>query len=229
MNDVVIVGSGPAGLACLSAIQEPYSIDTLPEAQRLRAAKEFGTRRKYRVAIVDPSPRWLSQWRERFEILGIQTLRSPAMAHPDLFDQNALLAFAMANGREKELIESGCGDITSLIPLGQPQVGLWKLPSTRLFQDFCDSMIQNLSHDYVCDTAIDVTKEKSSGCFEVRLKSGKILKTKALILATGVVGTPSVSLGLKSAKNVIQWILTLKGIETKEHSLVLKYSLSAVD
>jgi hypothetical protein len=222
LYDVVIVGSGPAGLACLSAIQEPYSIDTLTEAQRLRASKECGARKKYRVAIVDPSPSWLSQWGKKFEILDIQTLRSPAMAHPDLFDQNSLLAFAIANGREKELIESGCGEITSLLPLGQPQFGLWKLPSKKLFHDFCNSLIDNLSHDYFCDTAIDVTKQTSSKVFEIKLKSKKVLKTKALILATGVIGYPAVPLGLKSATNIIQWTELDSYLEQDQHQLEQK-------
>ena len=43
--------------------------------------------------------------------LGIEFLRSPAIAHPDQFDMRALLAYAVANDREDELIESGCSEI----------------------------------------------------------------------------------------------------------------------
>ncbi len=204
--DVVIVGSGPAGLACLSGIQEQYSFDTLTDAQKLRAEKHNRGAKKKRVAVIDPSPQWMAQWRQHFSALGITVLRSPAMAHPDLFDMNALLAFATSQGRSSELVESGCGDIASLIPLGQTQVGLWKLPTTSLFLDFCNDMTKRLPHDYMCDSVVDVSKESDMDeFFHVALKSGNFVKSKAVILATGVVGCPSIPVGLATAPNVISW------------------------
>ncbi|KAI2489865.1 L-lysine 6-monooxygenase (NADPH-requiring) [Fragilaria crotonensis] len=212
--DVVIVGSGPAGLACLSGIQEQYSYDTLTEAQKLRAEKHCpcGARKKkkkQRVAVIDPSPQWMTQWRQHFSTLGITVLRSPALAHPDLFDSNALLAFATRHGRSSELIESGCGDMASLIPLGQTQVGLWKLPTASLFLDFCDDMTKRLPHGYICDSVVDISKESDNDedeeFFHVMLESGNFVGAKAVILATGVVGYPSIPDGLKNAPNVISW------------------------
>ena len=86
------------------------------------------------------------------------------MAHPDHFDANALLAYAVANDREDELIESGCGSIRELHGLGQTQVGLWKLPSTKLFEDFCVREVAGrLEHDYVRGTAVDRTRSGGGG------------------------------------------------------------------
>ena len=109
--DVVIVGAGPAGLACLSAIQEPYSLDQMNEHQIHRAARHLHNNnksndqlhdddrrhhhsRKKTVAVIDGHDTWMTGWRQNFQTLDIQYLRSPAMAHPDMFDQHALLAFA---------------------------------------------------------------------------------------------------------------------------------------
>ena len=87
------------------------------------------------------------------------------MAHPDHFDANALLAYAVSNDREDELYESGCGSIRELHGLGQTQVGLWKLPSTRLFEDFCvDEVAGRLEHDYIRGTAVDLIRRGGGGC-----------------------------------------------------------------
>lgn len=56
----------------------------------------------------------------RLPRLGIRFLRSPAIAHPDHFDMRALLAYAIANNREDELIESGCSEIRKVGVLLEP-------------------------------------------------------------------------------------------------------------
>jgi hypothetical protein len=203
--DVCIVGAGPAGLAALSAIQEPYTLDTLSDYQVHQANLFLDKRRqrpspssspgsshssssssyeppnrrppsgtKKRVCVVDPHPTWMAEWDSNFFALDIQYLRSPALAHPDHFDKNALLAYATAARRgdprgdgermtetlrsADHLIESGCADNRRLLPLGESQVGLWKLPSTSLFRDFCNSMVQRLAHEYIRGHVADISR-----------------------------------------------------------------------
>lgn len=122
--------------------------------------------------------------------LGIKYLRSPAMAHPDHFDMNALLAYAVANGREDELIESGCAQIRQLHGLGQTQVGLWKLPSTSLFKDFCVNLAKQLPHDYVKGIAANLIQRESE--YIVTLADGTEIITDSVVLALGPTGTPIV-------------------------------------
>lgn len=231
--DIIILGAGPAGLASLSAIQEPFSLDTLTEEQIQRAVRGFskGTKTK-RVAVVDPHDSWMYTWKKNFAALEIAFLRSPALAHPDLFDSHALLAFANMQGRTDELLESGCGDISSLLPLGQSQVGLWKLPSTKLFLDFCDHMIERLKHDYVCDSAVDVTHNDEEDGFTVILQSGERLFASAVILAMGSVGVPITPSKLKflPAHCVLPWAAMdeLAEQESSESILVVGGGLTAV-
>ncbi|KAL7476516.1 hypothetical protein ACHAW6_002372, partial [Cyclotella cf. meneghiniana] len=79
---------------------------------------------RHRVCVVDPNEKWLDEWSDNFERLGIEFLHSPAIAHLDHFDMRSLLAYVVLSGREDELIESGCAKIRKLHGLGQTQVGL---------------------------------------------------------------------------------------------------------
>ena len=69
--DAVIIGAGPASLAMLSALQEPYEMDTLTDLEQQCAAKCVLRRTKKRVVVVDPAPLWLGAWRHNFVALGI--------------------------------------------------------------------------------------------------------------------------------------------------------------
>lgn len=218
--DVCIIGAGPAALSCLSAIQEPYSLDNLNDGQVHRAVNRLSCDCKgpktRSVAVIDPHGKWMEGWKRQFQALGIQYLRSPALAHPDMFDQNTLMAFAEEQGRQNELIESGCGDLKSLLPLGQSQIGLWKLPTLGLFTDFCQRLSQRLSHTLVHGTAVDVTmtnanEEASRGkgeYYEVTLENGETVLTEAVILALGSVGKPIIPMELKSVEDrfLIPWM-----------------------
>jgi Pyridine nucleotide-disulphide oxidoreductase len=221
--DVCIVGAGPAGLACLSAIREQFSLDSLSDGQVTRAMHSLPLHRPRRVCVIDPAPYWLETWRRHFTVLGIDYLRSPALAHPNAFDQNALLAYAMATGRMDELIESGCVDLKHLLPLGQSQIGLWKLPSTQLFMDFCLETLRPLPHDYLRGHVIDVRKsdDDPSRPFQVIVSSNhnshnddddpqstQAITADAVILAMGVAGAPPTvprSLRHCPPRRIVQW------------------------
>jgi hypothetical protein len=166
--DLIIIGSGPAGLAALSCVQEDYSLNMLDSTQVQRASSwiKKGYRDKKRVMVIDPNEKWLGEWERNFDTLDIQYLRSPTIAHCSYFDRNALLVsfldvfmrcitysyhilhfnqcYAISQGREEELLDSGCSDIKSLRGTVLSSVGLWKLPSSNLFLDFSRHLAKTL-------------------------------------------------------------------------------------
>lgn len=213
--DVCIIGSGPAALACLSAIREPYSVDSLSDVQVQRALRGGG-RKQLSVCVVDPHPDWMQGWSENFAKLDIRHLRSPVKAHPNMFDSNALLAYALHAHREDDLFESGCSDVKRLVGLGQTQVGLWKLPSTALFLDFCRDLVRQLKHTYLQGSVIDIEKkeEGSDGQGENSYKiewkgdaddDSRFLTAQKVIVAAGAVGRPVVPPGLIGCPNMCGW------------------------
>ncbi len=84
--DVCIIGAGPAGLASLSAIMEPYSLDGMTNTQVNNANRGLGRggggdgdgrkdddgRRGMgpttgrRVCVIDPNESWLGSWHDNF-------------------------------------------------------------------------------------------------------------------------------------------------------------------
>ncbi|KAL7544271.1 hypothetical protein ACHAWF_007651 [Thalassiosira exigua] len=189
-----------------------------------------------RVCVIDPKDTWLRSWSENFSRLGIEFLRSPAMAHPDHFDMNALLAFAIANDRENELLESGCANIRKLRGLGQTEVGLWKLPSTSLFEDFCAQLAQQLPHDYVKGLAVDLKQSDNNdndenADFTVIVSDGTEITCKSVILALGPTGTAVVPSKLSDAPKdrLIAWNLMREKLKpSHEVVLVVGGGLTAV-
>ena len=206
--DVCIIGSGPAGLAALSAIREDYSIDMLTHTQIQRASSLIRKNKKKqkRICVIDPSPQWLDQWEKNFKTLDITFLRSPSVAHCSYFDENALLAYAIHEGRDDELLESGCSNIKSLKGTIKPDVGLWRLPSTKLFLDFSRSMAEFLQHDYIQGRVLDIEKSEKDDddsdegpTYHISTDNNyhNTISAKAVILATGSVGQPIIPKALK--------------------------------
>ena len=171
------------------------------------------------------------QWIINLTRLGIKYLRSPAIAHSDHFDATALLAYAVANNREDELIESGCAEIRKLHGLGQTQVGLWKLPSTSLFEDFNADLAKKLDHDYVQGTAVDITPCHDSDAIEdedcnegytLTLSDGTEITCKAVVLALGPTGKPVIPSKICNVPNdqLIPWNQMKERLMSK-HEVVL--------
>lgn len=226
--DIAIIGAGPAGLATLSALRETFSLDHLTDGQRdqvlvkrqgshnrRRAGGKVKTSTK-RIAVIDPSGSWMSSWNANFDRLQIQFLRSPALAHPDAFDQTSLLAFSVSRGCDQtDLKASGCSDMTSLRPLSGAHNGLWNMPSTKLFRDFCEKKAQGLTHDFVKDSVSDICQEESSSLtqsssayYKLSLAtSGKQLRAKQVVLAMGALGKPIIPRGVASipSDRLLHW------------------------
>lgn len=189
--DVCIIGAGPGGLAALSAVLEPYSVDQLSSDQSERAATGLHHGRRWvpKVCVIDPAP-WLSTWEHRFKALEIEWLRSPATAHPDLFDALSLMEFARRSGREAELFDSGSGDDKEVRSLPEVSCGAWRLPSNALFMDFCRALIDRLPHEFYQARVQDV--RGGDGRFVVEIDQGIQLEASAVVLALGVPGPPAI-------------------------------------
>eukprot|EP00438_Fugacium_kawagutii_P006816 Skav227014 [mRNA] locus=scaffold456:55310:56680:+ [translate_table: standard] len=228
--DVCIVGGGPGGLAALSAVIEPYSVDHLSESQRQRAenAAEKQKRRCPKVCVIDPEP-WLNSWHRKFKALDIKWLRSPAGAHPDIFDMHSLLAFAHQRDRVHDLLDSGAvnPELQGLAEVGR---GLWNLPSNDLFESFCSHLIRCLPHTFLRGKAASI--EGEDGDFTVTLADGRELTAKAVVLALGVPGPPIVPAVLSSVPSTLMFHsdeLIWRGKElTQKRILVLGGGLTAV-
>ena len=250
--DYCIVGGGPAGLATLSALREPYTLTGVHVNDQSRIVRKLSSQAHHhkttqyiqqhkakKIAVIDASSdEWLSSWKTNFHKLDIQCLRSPMLAHCDAFDPNSLLAYAYTQNRQESDIYESASLINNkkLYSLGESQIGLWNLPSTSLFNDFCDDLSQRLVHDYICGTVteinddqndddtdndddenenenndkkkkketktlsstnnfrltVDVTKKSKSKKKEI------MIRTKAVILCLGSIGTPIIPRSLQA-------------------------------
>ena len=227
--DFCIIGSGPAGLATLSALRESYTLgdgihlnDLNIQRNQIilnRETKNNHHQRNKRICVIDPHPNWMDGWKNNFDRLNIKFLRSPVLAHPDAFDPNSLLAYAYTHHRQHELQESDCSHSKKLQSLGESQIGLWDLPSTSLFNDFCVDLSKRLQHDYICGNVVDIkdysiikdnVDNGEALPFQLTIdKKGKTRKitANAVILALGTVGNPIIPRGLKLVPNskVCHW------------------------
>ncbi|MEM9217217.1 MAG: FAD/NAD(P)-binding protein [Cyanobacteria bacterium P01_F01_bin.150] len=120
-----------------------------------------------RIQVFDPSGGWMTQWQQQFAAQEISELRSPAAHHPSP-DSHALRTFA--SGRSHELH----------LPYDRP--------GTRLFQEFCDTVVQRWQlQDYV--TPAQVTKlehvQRKPSQFRLTLSTEDVVLARRVILATG--------------------------------------------
>ena len=120
-----------------------------------------------RIQVFDPSGTWMTQWKQQFAAQEIGELRSPAVHHPDP-QPHALRTFA--TGRAHEF---------------HPP---YDRPGARLFQEFCDTVVQNGQlQDYVIPakiTRLEHVQRKPSK-FRLTLSTGDTVLARRVILATG--------------------------------------------
>lgn len=151
------------------------------------------------VCVIDPGYRFMEAWDKRFEALKIEQLRSPAFAHPAAFEPRALVNYAIAQGRMNEL--HSVASLGGHVKLGQrlattdggEQDELWRLPSTRLFHDFCHHLETKLPHQWISGSATKICKAGGTNKYYVHYTetgSQRMRKVvaSAVILATGPVG-----------------------------------------
>jgi len=120
-----------------------------------------------RIQVFDPSGSWMTHWQQQFAAQEIAELRSPAVHHPD---PNAHALRTFAEGRYHEL---------------HPP---YDRPGTRLFQEFCDTVVQRWQlQNYVVPAAVTrlETLQKRPCRFRLTLSTGDTVLACRVVLATG--------------------------------------------
>lgn len=88
--------------------------------------------------IVDAHGDWMASWKKHFEAIGISQLRSLMNAHADPFDHRSLEYYAEVNRRGEELIT-----LKELTQRDDEFRGPYQVPSTKLFHDFHEALVQS--------------------------------------------------------------------------------------
>jgi cation diffusion facilitator CzcD-associated flavoprotein CzcO len=122
-----------------------------------------------RLRVLDPSGTWLERWNTQMRRYEIPCLRSPSPHHPHP-NPHALRRFAQERQRGAEL------------------EGLYGLPHTELFADFCRSVVDDFQlADRVQAVAVEGIRLAPSGddAMELDLSDGSVLAPRRLVIATG--------------------------------------------
>jgi cation diffusion facilitator CzcD-associated flavoprotein CzcO len=118
--------------------------------------------------VLDPAGRWLEGWRSRFASHRIDRLRSAAVHHPHP-DPHELRAHAIDGDRLDELHHP------------------YDLPSTTLFDDFCDRLIFGADLDaLVRRTRACAIRPQARGAV-VELEDGSAIAARRVVIATNPV------------------------------------------
>lgn len=168
----------------------------------------------YDTVIYDAlSDAWMTSWKNLFKALEIEFLRSPLFFHPDPRDRDGLLAFAYETGRENELEEiravvgkelskhrkkkrmKDSRDQRSILEIDERDRKDYFRPSTALFNDFCESIvdryklrsavqraeIQSIEYGFVENECVPNTEK----VFAVQTSAG-VQYARAVVLAIGM-------------------------------------------
>ena len=205
------MGGGPHGLTALSALHEDRIFDNFMEhtfhrqmrSDRKANSASIGTAGKLKktndVLVIDPAGGWMKSWDKKFKALGIKDLRSPVIAHPDLFSQDAMLEFAMMQGRMNEISNSDfVYERNSLDGNPEKTTGQYGLPTNELFLDFCLQLAARLPHTFKKGAAVNISHEvvEQQGAgddseapkekvYIVHLENGERVRARRVIIAIG--------------------------------------------
>ncbi|MEL7035203.1 MAG: FAD/NAD(P)-binding protein [Cyanobacteria bacterium J06592_8] len=121
-----------------------------------------------KITVFDSSGTWLSRWHHQFAAQEIPHLRSPVVHHPD---PNPFALRKFAENRFHELFPP------------------YDLPGTKLFEDFCEDVIQRWQLGARVDAAEVVNLLPLRGLrrpqFELLLADGRTVQARRVVLATG--------------------------------------------
>ncbi|KAL7532505.1 hypothetical protein ACHAXR_004670 [Thalassiosira sp. AJA248-18] len=145
------------------------------------------------VLVVDKHGGWMRGWKENFQSLKIQTLRSLMNAHTDPFDHRSLEYFAEAHGRGEELVT-----LPSLMQRDNDFKGPYQVPSTAVFNTFHDVLseaygIKDTAYKGTVQSINPVQDSTHEPIFEVQIISGKNMKTvkaRRIVCAMGPMFRP---------------------------------------
>ncbi|MCJ8279208.1 MAG: lysine N(6)-hydroxylase/L-ornithine N(5)-oxygenase family protein, partial [Rivularia sp. ALOHA_DT_140] len=149
-TDLAIIGAGSHALTLVTHL--------LQKRQKIRS----------KIAVFDPSGKWMSQWEHQFAALEIPHLRSPAVHHPD---PNPFGLRKFAENRSNEFFPP------------------YDLPGTRLFNDFCQDVIRRWDLENIVRgekiTRIQPLNNPFGSQFRLWLGSGESILARRVVLATG--------------------------------------------
>lgn len=141
-----------------------------------------GQRRSPQFVVLDPSGTWMQRWSQQFAAQDISYLRSPAAHHPD---PNLAALRTFAESRPQELFPP------------------YDRPGRQLFQDFCQTVIQQwgLQDRVMAAEAVQIEPLKQQRYrFRLWLRDGRCLLARRVVLAGG-----------DGDLNVPDWVRSLKG------------------
>jgi len=148
--DLAIIGAGPHALTLVTHL--------LQKRQKIRS----------KIAVFDPSGKWMSGWEHQFAALEIPHLRSPTVHHPD---PNPFGLRKFAESRSNEFFPP------------------YDLPGTRLFNDFCEDVIRRWDLENIVIgekiNRIQPLNNPFTSSFRLWLDSGKSILARRVVLATG--------------------------------------------
>jgi len=144
-----------------------------------------------KVTVVDSLGDWLTSWKQNFETIGIQQLRSLMNAHTDPYDHRAMEFWAEMHGRGDELVT-----LPLLSQRDKKFKGPYQVPTTSLFHDFHELLIKAYGIDGIVqkgtvDSIIPMQRRSmtSDALFDVKINYGsggfKIVKAKRVVCAMG--------------------------------------------
>ena len=213
--ELVIVGAGPHALALLLRLLDDapdesgdffVGLGSAPRSSRKswsdlekrRCGDDVARRVLDRVRVVDGSGAWLGTWDAQFAALEIPHLRSTYDQHPCPYDSFALQQFVVKNGRERDVVDldasvrttqegggdDGC-DCDAPKGKGCGFKGNFRLPSTKLFRDFVDHLIDQYPRVRGCVTegVVDRVDRLDGNLARVRLATGETLVARRVVLA----------------------------------------------
>ncbi|KAH8098230.1 hypothetical protein JL720_1162 [Aureococcus anophagefferens] len=213
--ELVIVGAGPHALALLLRLLDDapdesgdffVGLGSAPRSSRKswsdlekrRCGDDVARRILDRVRVVDGSGAWLGTWDAQFAALEIPHLRSTYDQHPCPYDSFALQQFVVKNGRERDVVDldasvrttqesggdDGC-DCDAPKGKGCGFKGNFRLPSTKLFRDFVDHLIDQYPRVRGCVTegVVDRVDRLDGHLARVRLATGETLVARRVVLA----------------------------------------------
>lgn len=199
---VAIIGAGPHALAVAARLLEGCSdnntggpSDTLfADPDRLPLDQ---------LAVFDPSGQWLFRWNSLFESLAIPHLRSTVVQHPQPHDKHALLEFARRHGRMDEVVpltqlfRKASVRKTNRFNLAQSYEHA--APGSRLFYDFCVSLVRRLGLDKVLVPSkvlavepLEDGTDTDEPRFRLKLDDGSTHDCDRVIVAVGPTNYPRI-------------------------------------
>ena len=125
------------------------------------------------IQVIDANGDWLASWKQNFEAIGIPKLRSLMNAHADPYDHRSLEYYAEINGRGNELVT-----LEDLTQRDNHFRGPYQVPTTKLFHDFHDALVQSYGIQDVVQQAkvLSITPmkdgESDENIFEVEIFNG---------------------------------------------------------